>query len=625
MYNYRMKVTRFLVTLAAVGWIVAGCNRPWTGAGTLAALPTPPQLSAALPVTPQASTQLPPGAQQSTPAVPVPTSSGSRSTQAATPSGAGTPTGAGSPSPTQPRPAASSTPLAEPQVWFEPGTPADLRQSILAPGKIQPAALEGQATVRIGPGIGKVIVGQWVYALAAPFPTLADGVGLADLKSAWQGKPVKSLEGHGLIVSADTRAVFEKMWGPAAAAVRTVSPESLADTAWKEKTTWALLPFEEIQPRWKIMRVDGRSPLDKDFQAAGYGLSVAFGMDGSPALLEKLSQAVPQLAAGPYSNRDPKRLTVLMMTGTTALVRGSAYFMQTKGLLFPGVLIRDWLRGADLTHISNELSFNPKCPDPDPNDPNLRFCSQPQNIQLLEDVGTDIVELTGNHLNDFGSEWLGYSIEMFRQRGWLFYGGGVNQEQARKAITLEHNGNRIAFIGCNMAGPKNDWATSDKPGTADCEYPGMEYVEAEVRRLKEAGYLTIVTFQYFELVDPRPQPAQTRDFRRMADAGAIIVSGSQAHLPQAMELRNAGFIHYGLGNLFFDQMDTPWPDTKDEFLDRHIFYNGKYLGVELLTARLVEWVKPRPMTASERETMLRRIFAVSGWPDSSTSEWRITP
>jgi poly-gamma-glutamate synthesis protein (capsule biosynthesis protein) len=92
-----------------------------------------------------------------------------------------------------------------------------------------------------------------------------------------------------------------------------------------------------------------------------------------------------------------------------------------------------------------------------------------------------------------------------------------------------------------------------------------------------------------------------------------------------MELRNDGFIHYGLGNLFFDQMDTYWPDTKDEFIDRHIFYNGRYLGVELLTARLIEYVKPRPMTASERDTMLRRIFEVSGWPQSSSSEWRITP
>ena len=597
-----MKMIRFLVILAAVGGLMAGCSRPWASAGGAAALPSPQQSTPVLPVTPQAPSQPQPTPQRSTAAVPIPT-------QAAT----------------QSQPAASITPPAELQVWFEPGTPADLRRSVLKSDKIQPAAVESQTNLRIGPGIGKAIVAQWVYALAAPFPTLEDGISLADLKSTWQGKQVKSFAGHGLIVSADTRAVFEKIWGPTGAAVRTVLPADLADTAWKEKTTWAILPFEDIQPRWKVLRIDGHSPLDKDFQAAVYGLNAAFGMDGSPSMVEKLNQAVPQLAAGPFTNRDPQHLTVLMMTGTTALVRGSAWFMQQKGLLFPGTLVRDWLRGADITHISNESSFNPKCPNPDPNDPNLRFCSQPQNIQLLEDVGTDIVELTGNHLNDFGSEWLGYSVEMFRQRGWLFYGGGVNQEQARRPVTLEHNGNRIAFIGCNMAGPKTDWATSDKPGTADCDYPGMDYVEAEVRRLKAAGYLTIVTFQFFESVDPRPLPVHYRDFRRMADAGAIIVSGSQSHIPQAMELRNDGFIHYGLGNLFFDQMDTPWPDSKDEFLDRHIFYNGKYLGVELLTARLVEWVKPRPMTASERETLLIRIFAVSGWPDSSTTEWRITP
>ncbi len=39
----------------------------------------------------------------------------------------------------------------------------------------------------------------------------------------------------------------------------------------------------------------------------------------------------------------------------------------------------------------------------------------------------------------------------------------------------------------------------------------------------------------------------------MKDAGADIVSGSQAHQPQGMEIRGDGFINYGLGNLFFGQ------------------------------------------------------------------------
>ncbi|RME88382.1 MAG: hypothetical protein D6770_07150, partial [Anaerolineae bacterium] len=99
----------------------------------------------------------------------------------------------------------------------------------------------------------------------------------------------------------------------------------------------------------------------------------------------------------------------------------------------------------------------------------------------------------------------------------------------------------------------------------------------------------------------------------IADAGATIVSGSQAHFPQAMEIYHGTFIHYGLGNLFFDQMDIPEWGTRREFLDRHVFYDGRYIGTELLTAMLEDYARPRPMTPDERESLLTTIFGVSDW------------
>jgi poly-gamma-glutamate synthesis protein (capsule biosynthesis protein) len=53
--------------------------------------------------------------------------------------------------------------------------------------------------------------------------------------------------------------------------------------------------------------------------------------------------------------------------------------------------------------------------------------------------------------------------------------------------------------------------------------------------------------------------------------------------------------------------------TRDEFLDRHIFYNGKYISTELYTARLEDYARPRPMTESERQSFLKRIFDLTAW------------
>ena len=53
--------------------------------------------------------------------------------------------------------------------------------------------------------------------------------------------------------------------------------------------------------------------------------------------------------------------------------------------------------------------------------------------------------------------------------------------------------------------------------------------------------------------------------------------------------------------------------TRDEFLDRHVFYDGKYISTELLTARLEDYSRPRPMTPDERTEFLTTYFKDSGW------------
>jgi poly-gamma-glutamate synthesis protein (capsule biosynthesis protein) len=516
----------------------------------------------------------------------------------------------------------SPTPLPALKLWMDPLLPEKDRQRAAALGQLVKTPTE--ANVRLGLGTDKTPIGQWIFALVAPFPTLTDEIDLNALRTAWQGGQAPTMAGHVILVDPAVRQAVERAWGPGAnGAVRSVDAAGLLETAWREKTSWAIIPFETIQPRWKVLRLDGRSPLDKSFDPAAYGLTLPVSIGGEDWAVSQFRQKLPDLFSAMLTNRDPKRLTVLVMTGVTALVRGTAWYMEQKNdMLYPGKDIRNWLREADITHVSNEIAFNPKCPYPIPNDPNLRFCSSPKYIQLLEDVGVDVVEMSGNHMNDFGSEWVKYTIDMYDQRHWLHYAAGVNKDEARKPAVIEHNGNRIAFLGCDPAGPKPNWATASQPGAADCGYPDMDTFEADIRRMVKEGYLPVVTMQYFESYDPRPLPIHYRDFRRMLDAGAVIVSGSQAHLPQAMELRGNGFIHYGLGNLFFDQMDTFWPATKDEFIDRHVFYDGKYFGVELLTAQLEDYVKPRPMTAPERQTLLQRIFEVSGWSQIYPTEWK---
>jgi poly-gamma-glutamate synthesis protein (capsule biosynthesis protein) len=55
----------------------------------------------------------------------------------------------------------------------------------------------------------------------------------------------------------------------------------MADKAWEERTALAILSFEDLTPRWKVLAVDGVTPYDQEFDAADYGLSFYFGLQSA--------------------------------------------------------------------------------------------------------------------------------------------------------------------------------------------------------------------------------------------------------------------------------------------------------------------------------------------------------
>jgi len=460
---------------------------------------------------------------------------------------------------------------------------------------------------------------QWVYALVAPFPTVTDGVTFEQLKLAWtQGTAPAPLNGIPLLMEESTFAAFSALWGaPAAGSVRTMPADQLLDAAWAEMRSWAIIPFESLEPKWKVLTIDGQSPIRKNFNPSTYPLSVSFQPSTSLQSLNLLSS----------SNYDPSKLTTVIMTGVTALVRATALTMEIKGTTYPGERIRDLMREADIAHVSNEIPFFTGCTYPKSDQAALVFCSDPRYIELLTDIGADVIELTGNHFADRGAAGMRETIEIYQEKGIPYFGGGLDLQDSLEPALFEVNGSKIAFVGCNKPDVNRfPTATDYQPGAAPCDLP---YLTQKINQLKAQGYVVISTFQWNESYDARPSPQQRDDFRLMADSGASIVSGSQAHYAQMMEFHNEAFIHYGLGNLFFDQMgDQKWmpPGIRREFLDRYVIYDGRLISVELITALLEDYSRPRLMTARERAGFLLDYFYYSAWiPFSPTPTPTITP
>lgn len=498
-------------------------------------------------------------------------------------------------------------------VWVHPALPLSLLQNVSLPDSFSQESQAGAADVRIEVG-EQNIYSRWVYALVAPFPTIIDGVSFEEIKDAWVGDPSGHFSGQPLLMDEDTLELFSLWWGePADGAVRTRSSSRLLGYAWDHRPSWALVPFEELSPNWKVLQVDGLSPLFQEFDPENYSLSLPVSLHGTDqALVGELNLNYGPGSAKPLmrpSNRDASKLTTLVMTGVTALARATAWEMENKGINFPAEYVGEFLASADLTHISNEVPFLESCPPPDPNQTSLVFCSHPRYIELLITVGADVIELTGDHFGDWGDKGMEYTLRLYDQMGWPYYGGGYNDELARQAVLLEHNGNRLAFIGCNGKGGGYSTAGEDEPGAVECDY---EWLAEEISHLRGEGYLVIMTFQHLEYYNYKPQALQLRDFRPMAEAGAVIVSGSQAHQAQGIEFLDGGVIFYGLGNLFFDQL-TVTDETARALIVRHVFYDGRHISSELFTIIFETYSQPRFMDAEERQDLLAKVFEGSGW------------
>jgi poly-gamma-glutamate capsule biosynthesis protein CapA/YwtB (metallophosphatase superfamily) len=286
---------------------------------------------------------------------------------------------------------------------------------------------------------------------------------------------------------------------------------------------------------------------------------------------------------------DEEKLTKVNMGGVVAIARSLAARMDEVGDYgYPAKEIGSFLADADLTHVSNEVSFVDGCVAYS----GMRFCSKPEYIETLEKSGVDIVELTGNHNNDFGSEYNKNTIETYTSLGMRYFGGGLNSEDASKVLYEEVNGSTIAFVGYNYYDTMLGTLALAGTERAGANSYSVEKLREDIAEAKENADVVIVTFQFQEcwsypatdvIYPPCYRPVAVPDqegvFKQAIDFGADIVVGTQAHQPQTYELYGEGIIFYGLGNLYFDQIN--WIGTRQGLVLSHYFYDGQYIQTKM--------------------------------------------
>jgi hypothetical protein len=383
---------------------------------------------------------------------------------------------------------------------------------------------------------------------------------------------------------------------------------SLKDELKKSESKLGFVFEENLNKDLKVLYMDDKYFLD-DFEGS---IDISIGLEGEGDIDFVYSILSKNINIEKGDSLVDESLLKINMTGVTAISRGLAMKIDASGNnAYPARDIGKFLANADLTHTSNEVSFMDGCVASS----GMRFCSKPGYIETLKASGVNIVELTGNHNNDFGSQYNTNSIQMYKDLGWDYFGGGLNTEDSKKILYKEVKGSTVAFLGYNYYDSMLNTGAIAGPNRAGSNHYSVEKLEKDIKEAKSNADIVIVTFQFQECYSypssdviypicykPLSSPDQKGTFRRAIDFGADLVIGTQAHQPQTYELYKDGTIFYGLGNIFFDQ--HRWIGTRQGMVLSLYISNGKLIQTRITPTIYDTSLIPRVANDSDSKLLL---------------------
>lgn len=272
---------------------------------------------------------------------------------------------------------------------------------------------------------------------------------------------------------------------------------------------------------------------------------------GSPVRLtepETGAETEPETEAEPESGAD--RRATLLFAGDVLLSNHVLNAYDRAGGIH-GVLddaIRREIEEADIFMVNQEFPFSDR--GTAAADKQYTFRLPPSRVQILQEMGIDMVTLANNHILDFGTDALMDSCTTLDGAGIPYVGAGENLERAKKLEILEAGGRTIGFLGLSRVYMDGSWAASaTRPGVFST-YDTTQPVE-EIRKARElCDYLVVYVHWGIER-DTRPQGYQRTMGQQYIDAGADLVVGSHPHVLQGVEYYQGKPIVYSLGNFVF--------------------------------------------------------------------------
>lgn len=243
--------------------------------------------------------------------------------------------------------------------------------------------------------------------------------------------------------------------------------------------------------------------------------------------------------------------TTIIFAGDVLIAEAMERYYDSEGIsrLVSEELLTEMVN-ADICMVNNEFQFSNRGTPME--DKQFTFQTDPKYVQILKDMGVDIVSLANNHSLDFGTEALQDTFATLDDAGILYAGAGDTKERAEALQIIEVNGQKFGFLAATRVIPVSQWNVEFRQPGLFATYDDTRLIECIEAAKAECDFLTVYVHWGIER-EAYPQDYQTVIAKRCFGAGANLVIGAHPHVLQGIEFIEDKPVFYSLGNYIFAQ------------------------------------------------------------------------